>query len=278
MRKRVLEATQINYFSTSLDRTTTTSGDDDDEDDMTIPRQTITARFSSLQPQTFSTGCKSYSIIASRGTGESQIDANGSRNLISQVFANIPDGEAYEVTYPASFNFLTDPELGAADMMTYMTLMRQKCPDQRFLLFGYCQFPIPFFTCKKHIDLYLAQGAMVTMNCLNTPEMRNLRNNVRGIMFTGDPYYRPYQPQDRGTARTGLGIGHLKNLVEPRNVLPPEYAAITRDFCNEGDPVCQGIVGLNPKDVLTLTVPAHHYENTPQESEMIQFAIQQLRS
>lgn len=93
-----------------------------------------------LIPGTIVAGpCKAYAIISARGTTESQIDPNGSRALLATVLARVAGGESYEVVYPASANFLTDPETGASDVVRHVTALLDKCPDEKLVYFGYCK-------------------------------------------------------------------------------------------------------------------------------------------
>ena len=121
-------------------------------------------------------------------------------------------------------------------------------------------------------------------NALNSATVRARAGNVKAVVFYGNPYYRSGLPQDRGTATSGAGIGLLKNVIEGSNEVPSEFSPIVRDFCNTGDPVCQGMLHIKLSDLgamLGSGGPAfadHHYEGKPQEVEAIQFAIQQLQT
>lgn len=109
---------------------------------------------------------------------------------------------------------------------------------------------------------------MVVIDALHTTDIKNDVGNVRSVVVTGNPYYTSNLPQDRGTAKSGSGIGRLKLGARE---LPAEFLPVTRDYCNEGDPVCQGGI-----QVLGGKYDSHHYNGTDQEKEFIAYTIQQL--
>lgn len=111
---------------------------------------------------------------------------------------------------------------------------------------------------------------MVVINALNTDEMKADVGNVRSVVVTGNPYYVSNMSQNRGTAKSGVGIGRIKNIGRGGSTVPPEFVPVTHDYCNEGDPVCQGI------SISTKGFEAHHYNGTQQEQEFITFTIQRL--
>lgn len=113
---------------------------------------------------------------------------------------------------------------------------------------------------------------MVVINALNTPEMQADIANVRSVVVTGNPYRLPNLAQDRGTSKGGGGIGRIKNLIGGGSDVPQDFVPITQDYCNEGDPVCQGF-SVNSRN----NFDAHHYNGTEQEKEFIAFTIRQLR-
>lgn len=119
---------------------------------------------------------------------------------------------------------------------------------------------------------------MVMVNALNDDAFP--KNDIRAVVFFGDPYYRASLPQNRGTATSGTGIGFLKRIIQPKDMLPPVLANVTQDYCNQGDVVCQGPVmagGVSLlRDLVVGDVPAHHYVGTQQEEEAIQFVLAQL--
>lgn len=75
----------------------------------------------------------------------------------------------------------------------------------------------------------------------------------------------------------------LKNILEPASTVPAELVPFVSDFCNEGDPVCQGLARLKLSDIaVTLGAEGkafaeHHYDGKPQETEAIAFVVRQLR-
>lgn len=122
------------------------------------------------------------------------------------------------------------------------------------------------------------------INAMNNAGVRAVSSHVRATIFYGNPYYRAGLPQDRGTATAGSGVGIIKNIVEGSSEVPAEFSPNVRDFCNVGDPVCQGLLHIKLSDLgsmLGMSGPAfaeHHYEGTSQETEAIQFVIAQLQS
>lgn len=116
------------------------------------------------------------------------------------------------------------------------------------------------------------------INALNVESFP--REDVKAVVFFGDPYYRANLPQNRGTATSGQGIGLIKRIIQPKDSLPPAMANVTRDFCNQGDIVCQGPLMAGGasllQDLAALDVPAHHYVGTKQEEEGIQFVLSQF--
>lgn len=232
----------------------------------TIITKLVSAKFRSgnvfnrLALPTFGAQCAKYAIIASRGTGEDQRDPNGSRALVATVTQRVPGGEAYEVQYPAGMDFIGDPAKGVVDLVSHLSVTQLTCPNRKLVLFGY------------------SQGALVAINALTSPEIAFAVPSIRALIFYGNPYFRAGLPQDRGDAKTGRGIGLIKNVIPLSNSeIPLPLVPITRDFCHEGDPVCQGPGLNNFQTLITQDVPKHHYEGTAEEVEAINFVLQQLQ-
>lgn len=49
------------------------------------------------EPTALGGACKRYTLLAVRGTGENQTNPSGSKNLVHDLMASVPGGEAYEV-------------------------------------------------------------------------------------------------------------------------------------------------------------------------------------
>ncbi|KAG0144548.1 hypothetical protein CROQUDRAFT_672318 [Cronartium quercuum f. sp. fusiforme G11] len=207
---------------------------------MVLPRQAQSNAKGAQGPK----GCGAYTIISARGTGEPQNNPRGNSGFIRGVESAVPGGNNYEVVYPAAPDFARGPVQAVNDMVKYVESVKEKCPNQPYVLMGY------------------SQGAMAVVRSLMRPEIQN--KNVVAVVMYGDPYWTSGQPQNGGTATSGSGVASMTGIRLPNN-----YVSRTRDICLEGDNVCTGRGGLQ----------AHlRYPGSPQEAEAVQFAVRKLQT
>ena len=157
-------------------------------------------------------GCAPVDVLAARGTGEPQQTGSFIMGGLSNGIAQQTGGTKYEVQYPASTDYLNDPNTGAADALAHIQSQAAACPDQLYVLNGY------------------SAGALVMVTLMNRIPA-DLQPRVVAAVLYGDPYYNSASP-------SAAGSGQATAAPRPFGGVPASFAGKTRDYCNAGDPVC----------------------------------------
>ena len=99
--------------------------------------------------------CPSYTIINTRGTGESQGPSAGFTTMNSRVTVALSGGKIYSTVYPAGYS--QNSAAGTTDIINKITTTLRTSPNECFILEGY------------------SQGAQATVNALSNMQCRQQR-------------------------------------------------------------------------------------------------------
>ncbi|KAL1700226.1 cutinase [Schizophyllum commune] len=153
--------------------------------------------------------CASVYLIHAAGTSESGLGAVGeplSGNLTSALPSYVIS--AVGLDYDTSVEYVVTVAEGAQTLADLIASQASACPDQRFILSGY------------------SKGAMVVHS--STADLTDeLISKVCGIAVFGDP-------DDE------KGLGAIYGLADTWPIAEPQIGPNILEFCNEGDPVCDG--------------------------------------
>ncbi len=177
--------------------------------------------------------CLPYLVITSRGTGEPT-----RAQLLSPVAKAISEArpdqvETLDLDYPAD----TDVNLGATRgvriLIDTLNVQAAACPGQRFILLGYSQGALVVGDALTQAADRLVGTAAGSL----TPEAAD---RILAIVLYGDPRFSGAEPYDVGDFDPGLhGV-----LPRPTGSLE-EFADRLRDYCVNGDIVCQSSMNLD---------------------------------
>ncbi|KAF2217589.1 carbohydrate esterase family 5 protein [Cercospora zeae-maydis SCOH1-5] len=162
-------------------------------------------------------GCSSYTIINTRGTGESQGESSGFRTMNANVRGAVPGGKVYNTVYPASFS--QQSAGGTRDIVNKIQSTLRMNMNECFILEGY------------------SQGAAATVDAL--PQLTgNAFNAVKGVFLIGNPDHKrglACNVDNNGgtTTRNVDGLSARSSQGIPRN-----WISKTLDVCILGDGVC----------------------------------------
>src|SRR4051794_3975568 len=158
-------------------------------------------------------GCTPVEVISARGTTEPQtgsmIMGGLSRGIASRVGGNV-----YEVQYPSSAEYMSSPQIGVTDTLNRIQARSAACPNQKDVLNGDSKGGIVMTDVMKKIS-------------------PDLGAKVKAVVMYGSPSYKANQPEAAGSAKGGMARG-----IYPGLGVPASWSARTKDFCNQGDPVC----------------------------------------
>ncbi|KAI4518789.1 alpha/beta-hydrolase [Schizophyllum commune Loenen D] len=149
--------------------------------------------------------CASVYLIHAAGTSESGLGAVG-EPLSGNLTSALPSFAS--VGLDSSVEYITTVAEGAQTLADLIASQSSACPDQRFILSGY------------------SKGAMVVHS--STADLTDdLISKVCGIAVFGDP-------DDK------KGLGAIYGLADTWPIAEPQIGTNILEFCNEGDPVCDG--------------------------------------
>ncbi|MBK0421359.1 cutinase family protein [Leucobacter sp. CSA2] len=178
--------------------------------------------------------CSSELVVTVRGTAEK------SRNqLLTPVAKTVTkalnSSQTIDLDYPADTDVKLGGTAGVRTLIDMLNVQSDACPDQRFVLLGY------------------SQGAFVIGDALSDPEARLVgeragtvdplaADRVVAIVLYGNPRFE-------GTESYGAGdYASTLNGILPRPVgALARFADRIRDFCVEGDFVCQSTTTIDEK-------------------------------
>ncbi|KAI5892053.1 alpha/beta-hydrolase [Schizophyllum commune H4-8] len=149
--------------------------------------------------------CASVYLIHAAGTSESGLGAVG-EPLSGNLTSALPSFSS--VGLDSSVEYVVTVAEGAQTLADLIASQASACPDQRFILSGY------------------SKGAMVVHS--STADLTDdLISKVCGIAVFGDP-------DDE------KGLGAIYGLADTWPIAEPQIGTNILEFCNEGDPVCDG--------------------------------------
>ncbi|KAI5834550.1 alpha/beta-hydrolase [Schizophyllum commune Tattone D] len=151
--------------------------------------------------------CASVYLIHAAGTSESGLGAVG-EPLSGNLTSALPSFSAVGLDYDTSVEYVVTVTEGAQTLADLIASQASACPDQRFILSGY------------------SKGAMV-VHSSTTDLTDELISKVCGIAVFGDP-------DDE------KGLGAIYGLADTWPIAEPQIGTNILEFCNEGDPVCDG--------------------------------------
>lgn len=179
--------------------------------------------------------CSPYLVVTARGTGE---PSKG--QLLSPVVRAIASARPEQVTsfdidYPADDDVKNGGKIGARVLIDTLNQQAKICPEQSFVLLGY------------------SQGAFIIGDALATPETRLIgeqagvilpesSDRIAAIVLYGNPRFVGSEEYSVGSFQRELG-----------GLLPRETGSLLlyqdrlRDYCVEGDFVCQSDFELDPE-------------------------------
>lgn len=189
-------------------------------------------------------GCSPVHIIVARGTFEPA----GTSPLGAGAFANglalRTGGSVWDVPYRADIDYLVAPGQGASRVVSHLRERAARCPNEKYVLTGY------------------SKGAMVHVLAMRQIPA-SIEPRVRAVVLFGNPFHDPLSPAN------APGLGNNSPLapgIVPGISIPASWRAKTRDYCNQGDPICGS--GIN---ILA------HLTYTGDTAAAIAWAVDQLR-
>lgn len=187
--------------------------------------------------------CTPFHIFVARGSDEPY--PGRAHKLLARLCTD-PDGELHgdgcgyeDIIYPANSSadgkdaWCLSATKGAEAGQQQMTDYAKKCPNSSLLLVGYSQGAVVVG------DILGGAGGPI-WECVQ-PERPGLSraeapgSNVAGVLMFGSVKHTANETYNVGGASNLDGVGartgeHLEGLRQ--------YANITRDYCNSGDPIC----------------------------------------
>lgn len=177
--------------------------------------------------------CTPYLVITARGTGEPH-----KKQLLAPVVKAIkkayPEAVEYvDLDYPADTDVKEGGTLGARTLIDTLNVQSVACPEQGFILLGY------------------SQGALIIGDALAGPDARLVgptvgevsdfaSTRILAVVFYGNPRFVGGEAYDYGSFNDAM------NGLLPR---PPgsldRYLLRLRDFCVDGDFICQSSLELD---------------------------------
>ncbi|KAI1336782.1 A cutinase-like protein from cryptococcus Sp [Xylariaceae sp. FL0016] len=170
-----------------------------------------------------SSTCPSYTIINTRGTGESQGQSAGFKTMNSRITSQLPGGTIYSTVYEAGWS--QDSEAGTEDILDKIKSTLASSPDECFVLEGY------------------SQGAAATVNAL--PQIAgDAFDAVKGVFLIGDPEHKAglaCNVDNNGGTTTKSARGME---ASGSGGIPDNWVSKTLDVCIYGDGVCDAAHGF----------------------------------
>jgi hypothetical protein len=155
-------------------------------------------------------GCSTYIIINTRGTGELQGPSSGFRTMNSNIQSKKSGGSVYNTVYPADFSQIST--VGTNDIVNKVTTTLASAPGTCFVLEGY------------------SQGAAATTNA-----MSNLTGTafdaVKAVFLIGNPEHHSGKAcnVDTNGGQTTAGVNGISAAL---GGIPDNWVSKTLDVCN----------------------------------------------
>ncbi|OQN98088.1 hypothetical protein B0A48_15920 [Cryoendolithus antarcticus] len=177
------------------------------------------------------TQCLAYTLINTRGTGESQGESSGFRTVNSQVHSQVSSGSVirlnpihhlmapaaystsqYNTVYPASFS--QNSASGTRDIVNHVTTILRSNPNACIILEGY------------------SQGAAATVDAMS--ELTGASYDaVKGVLLFGNPKHKSGLAcnVDQNGGTTTLNVNGISASRYSAGI-PANWVAKTLDVCN----------------------------------------------
>ena len=157
-------------------------------------------------------GCTSYTIINTRGTGEPQRESSGFTSINRAVLSAISGGSVYNTVYSASFSQVSTA--GTRDILARLSSELRANPSKCFILEGY------------------SQGAAATVNALKELGTGDARfAAVKGVFLIGNPTHTAGLACNVDT-NGGTTTKNVNGLSYRLGGVPSEWVSKTLDVCN----------------------------------------------
>lgn len=167
-------------------------------------------------------GCSSYVIIDTRGTGELQGPSSGFISMNQKIRAAVPGGSEYDTVYTADFS--QNSAQATSNIIAQINSKLSQNPNTCFLLEGY------------------SQGAAATCNAM--PRITGAAfNAVKGVILIGNPEHKPNlacNVDGNGGKATAAASGIEAFYTQG---VPSNWVSKTLDICIYGDGVCDTASG-----------------------------------
>lgn len=155
-------------------------------------------------------GCSSYTIIDTRGTGELQGPSAGFRTMNANIQSQLSGGKVYNTVYPADFSQIST--VGTNDIVRKIQSTLATNPSECFFLEGY------------------SQGAAATTNAL--PKLTGASfDAVKGVFLIGNPEHRAGLACNVDT-NGGTTTKNVNGLSAALGGIPANWVSKTLDVCN----------------------------------------------
>ncbi|KAI0484367.1 A cutinase-like protein from cryptococcus Sp [Xylariaceae sp. FL0804] len=166
---------------------------------------------------TRASSCSSYTLINTRGTGETQGESSAFRTMNSRVTSQKSGGTIYNTVYSAGFT--QDSSAATTDIVNKVRSTLQRSPDECFILQGYSQG---------------ASGTVDALAKLTGDEFAA----VKGVFMVGDPRHKSGLScnVDNNGGTTTKNVNGLE--VAQGSSIPSNWVSKTLDVCIYGDGVC----------------------------------------
>lgn len=157
-----------------------------------------------------SSSCPSYTIINTRGTGETQGPSAGFRTMNSRITAALSGGKIYNTVYAADISQVSTA--GTQDIVNKITSTLASSPNECFILEGY------------------SQGAAAPVNAMPKLTGANF-DAVKGVFLIGDPEHKSGLTcnVDNNNGTTTRDVNGLS--VALGSSIPSEWISKTLDVC-----------------------------------------------
>ncbi|PVH99834.1 carbohydrate esterase family 5 protein, partial [Periconia macrospinosa] len=161
--------------------------------------------------------CSSYTIINTRGTGESQGESAGFTTMNRNIQSRLPGGKIVNTVYPAGYD--QNSASGTSYIVDQISNTLRNSPNECFILEGY------------------SQGAAATVNAL--PRLTGASfDAVKGVFLIGNPLHKSGLAcnVDNNGGTTTMNVNGLSAYLGQS--VPENWISKTLDVCIFGDGVC----------------------------------------
>jgi hypothetical protein len=151
-------------------------------------------------------GCSSYIIIDTRGTGEMQGPSAGFRTMNKNIQSKMPGGSVYNTVYSAGITQVSTK--GTEDIVKKITTTLASAPDTCFVLEGY------------------SQGAAATTKLTGTAF-----DAVKAVFLIGNPEHHKGKACNVDT-EGGKRTADVNGMSAALGGIPDNWVSKTLDVCN----------------------------------------------